>query len=223
MQLYVIIVAGGSGTRMKSEMPKQFIELAGKPILMHTIEQFKAFDNSIEIITVLPGNQLQNWNYLQEKYSFTVPQTVVKGGRTRYHSVKNGLDFVSDTGLVAIHDGVRPLVSLETIVRCFETAEKLGNAVPVVEITESLRMIIDEGNSYIDRQKIRTVQTPQVFNAAIIKKAYNQTYKEAFTDDATLVETMGEKINLVEGSRENIKITTPLDILIANALFFSSK
>ena len=218
MRLYAVIVAGGSGTRMKTETPKQFLELAGRPVLMHTIERFKAFDNSIEIITVLPEDQLENWAYIQEKYSFLIPQTVVTGGKTRYHSVKNGLDFVSEPALVAIHDGVRPCVSIETIERCFETAEKLGNAVPVVEIVESLRMVTDEGNNFINREKIRAVQTPQVFNSAIIKKAYMQPYKEEFTDDATLVEAMSEKINLVEGNKENIKITTPEDILISNTL-----
>ena len=145
MQLYVVIVAGGSGKRMGAEIPKQFLELAGRPVLMHTIERFKSFNESIEIITVLPENQLRHWIELQKKYSFTVPQTLVKGGSTRFFSVRNGLKFVNVPGLVAIHDGVRPFVSIDTIKRCFETAEKLGNAIPSISPTESLRIITDTG------------------------------------------------------------------------------
>jgi len=223
MQLYALIVAGGSGKRMQTETPKQFLELAGKFVLMHTIERFKAFDDSIEIITVLPENQIEYWMSVQEKYSFSIKQTIVKGGAMRFHSVKNGLNFVSEHGFVAIHDGVRPFVSVDTIKRCFETAEQFGNAIPVVTIAESLRTITNDGNKPIDRQMIRIVQTPQVFNASMIKKAYQQEYKPEFTDDATVLETLGEKINLVEGNRENIKITTPEDLLISNALLAAVK
>jgi len=218
MQLYALIVAGGSGKRMQTETPKQFLELAGKPVLMHTIERFKVFNDTIEIITVLPENQIEYWMSVQKKYSFSIKQTIVAGGTTRFHSVKNGLEFVSEFGLVAIHDGVRPFVSADTIKRCFDTAEKLGNAIPVVTITESLRMITDEGSSPIDRQKIRIIQTPQVFNASMIKKAYQREYRSEFTDDATVLETFGEKINLVEGNKENIKITAPEDLLISDVL-----
>jgi 2-C-methyl-D-erythritol 4-phosphate cytidylyltransferase len=222
MQLYALIVAGGSGERMQTgKTPKQFLELAGKPVLMHTIERFKAFDESIEIITVLPENQIEYWTTIKKKYSFTIKHTIVTGGATRFHSVKNGLNFVTEPSLVAIHDGVRPLVSVDTIKRCFETAEKLGNAVPAVTIAESLRVITDESSSPIDRQTIRAIQTPQVFNASMIKKAYLQEYRSEFTDDATVFETLGEKINLVEGNRENIKITNPEDLLISNVLLKS--
>jgi len=223
MQLYALIVAGGSGIRMQTALPKQFLELAGKPVLMHTIERFKAFSDSIEIITVLPENQIEYWKENQEKYSFSIKHTIVTGGATRFHSVKNGLEFVTAPSLVAIHDGVRPFVSADTIKRCFETAEKLGNAVPAVTIAESLRVITNEGNSPIDRQTIRTIQTPQVFNASMIKKAYQQEYRSEFTDDATVLETLGEKINLVEGNRENIKITNSEDLLISNALLKSGR
>jgi 2-C-methyl-D-erythritol 4-phosphate cytidylyltransferase len=220
MQLYALIVAGGSGKRMQNTfVPKQFLELAGKPVLMHTIERFKAFNDSIEIIAVLPENQIEYLATIQKKHSFSIKHTIVIGGATRFHSVKNGLNFVSEPSLVAIHDGVRPFVSADTIKRCFETAEKLGNAVPAVAITESLRIITDNDNSPIDRQLIRAIQTPQVFNASLIKKAYRQEYRSEFTDDATVFETLGEKINLVEGNRENIKITNPEDLLISNALF----
>jgi len=136
MQFYVVIVAGGSGKRMGAEIPKQFLELAGRPVLMHTIERFKSFNDSVEIITVLPEDQLRHWIELKEKYSFNVPETLVKGGSHRFDSVKNGLQFVNAPGVVAIHDGVRPFVSIETIKRCFETAEKLGNAIPSISITE---------------------------------------------------------------------------------------
>jgi 2-C-methyl-D-erythritol 4-phosphate cytidylyltransferase len=218
MNLYAIIVAGGTGKRMGAEVPKQFLELGGRPLLMHTIEKFKSFDQSIEIITVLPGDQIRRWIGLQEKFGFTVPQTIVKGGKTRFDSVKNGLEFVEGSGLVAIHDGVRPFVTFDTIRRCFETAAVSGNAIPVIVPSDSLRMISDEESSPIDRMKVRMVQTPQVFRTEIIKEAYKQNYLPEFTDDASVIEREGVKINLVEGNRENIKITTPEDMLIANAL-----
>jgi 2-C-methyl-D-erythritol 4-phosphate cytidylyltransferase len=219
MKLYAVIVAGGSGKRMGADIPKQFLELAGKPVLMHTIERFKTFDDSIEIVTVLPENQLRHWTELQEKYSFTVPNTLVKGGKSRFFSVRNGLEFVNVPGLVAIHDGVRPLVTIDTIKRCFETAEKMGNAIPVIPPSDTLRMITETGNSPISRLNVRQVQTPQVFSTDLIKKAYLQDYLPEFTDDATVLEKTGVKINLVEGNRENIKITNPEDLIIARSLY----
>jgi 2-C-methyl-D-erythritol 4-phosphate cytidylyltransferase len=218
MDLYVVIVAGGSGKRMGMDTPKQFLELAGRPVLMHTIERFREFNDSIEIITVLPENQLRFWNELQKKYSFTVPHTLVKGGYRRFISVQNGLEFVNSPGLVAIHDGVRPLVNLETIKRCFEAAEKFGNAIPVVSPADSLRIETDSGNTRVDRMNIKQVQTPQVFDAEKIKKAYLQDFDPSFTDDATVLEKTGEEIHLVEGNRENIKITNPEDLFIAQTL-----
>jgi len=218
MQSCVVIVAGGSGKRMGAETPKQFLELAGRPVLMHTIERFKSFSNTIEIITVLPEDELRHWIELQEKHSFSIPQTLVKGGSARFYSVRNGLQFVNEPALVAIHDGVRPFVSRETIARCFETAEKLGNAIPSVAIAESLRMITDEGSHPVNRLLVRQIQTPQVFSAELLKKAYLQDYKPGFTDDATVLESIGVKINLVEGNRENIKITNPEDLIISTAL-----
>ncbi|HUX97507.1 MAG TPA: 2-C-methyl-D-erythritol 4-phosphate cytidylyltransferase [Bacteroidales bacterium] len=218
MQLYVVIVAGGSGKRMGAGMPKQFLELEGRPVLMHTIERFKAFNETIEIITVLPEDQLRHWVYLQEKHQFMVPQTLVKGGSARFFSVRNGLQFVNVPGLVAIHDGVRPFVSIDTIKKCFEAAEEHGNAIPAVPAAESLRMISDNGNHPINRLLVRQVQTPQVFNAELLKKAYRQDYRLEFTDDATVLESTGEKINLIEGNRENIKITNPEDLVISKAL-----
>jgi 2-C-methyl-D-erythritol 4-phosphate cytidylyltransferase len=218
MQLYVVIVAGGSGKRMGAEIPKQFLELAGRPVLMHTIERFKSFNDAMEIITVLPENQLRHWLELQEKYLFSIPQTLVKGGSARFFSVRNGLKFVNVPGLVAIHDGVRPFVSIDTIKRCFDTAEKLGNAIPAISPTESLRIITDRGSMPVNRYNVKQIQTPQVFSAEIIKKAYLQDYNPDFTDDATVLEKTGEKVNLIEGNRENIKITNPEDLLISAAL-----
>ena len=218
MDLYVVIVAGGSGKRMGAEIPKQFLELAGRPVLMHAIERFKSYNQEIEIITVLPENQLRFWIELQKKHSFSILHTLVKGGSNRFYSVRNGLKFVNSPGLVAIHDGVRPFVSLDTIRRCFDTAEKLGNAIPAISPTESLRIMTAQGSLPVNRLTVKQIQTPQVFNAALIKKAYLQEYDQEFTDDATVLEKTGEKINLIEGNRENIKITNPEDLLISTAL-----
>jgi 2-C-methyl-D-erythritol 4-phosphate cytidylyltransferase len=218
MELYVVIVAGGSGKRMGADIPKQFLSIAGRPVLMHTIERFKNFNDSIEIITVLPENQLRYWVDLQKKHSFEIPHTLVKGGLHRFISVKNGLKFVNSPSLVAIHDGVRPFVSIDTIKRCFDVAGKLGNAVPAVSPADSLRILTDNSNMPLSRTHVKQIQTPQVFNAEQIKKAYQQEYVSDFTDDATVLEKMGEKINIVEGNRENIKITNPEDLLISSAL-----
>jgi 2-C-methyl-D-erythritol 4-phosphate cytidylyltransferase len=218
MDLYVVIVAGGSGKRMGMDTPKQFLELAGRPVLMHTIERFRKFNESIEIITVLPENQLRFWTELQKKYSFDVPHTLVKGGSKRFMSVRHGLEFVNSPGLVAIHDGVRPLVRIDTIERCFEAAEKYGNAIPVISPADSLRIEVEDGNTPVNRMHVKQVQTPQVFDVDMIKKAYLQDYDPSFTDDATVLEKTGEKIQMVEGNRENIKITNPEDLFIAQTL-----
>lgn len=218
MKLYAVIVAGGSGKRMGADMPKQYLELAGRPVLMHTLERFKEFDESIEIITVLPENQLRYWAELQARYSFSVPHTLVIGGKARFYSVKSGLKFVDVPGLVAIHDGVRPFVSTETIRRCFETAAQLGNAIPVIPPSDTLRLVEGANSRTLNRLNVRMVQTPQVFNAELIKKAYEQEYQPEFTDDASVLEKLGIKINLVEGNRENIKITNPEDLIISQAL-----
>jgi len=218
MDLYVVIVAGGSGKRMGMDTPKQFLELAGRPVLMHTIERFIKFNDSIEIITVLPENQLRFWADLQKKYSFDVPHTLVKGGSKRYFSVRNGLEFVNSPGLVAIHDGVRPLVRIDTIKRCFDAAEKYGNAIPVISPADSIRMETDKGSIPVNRMNVRQIQTPQVFDAELLKKAYRQDFDPSFTDDASVLEKGGEKIHLVEGNRENIKITNPEDLFIAQTL-----
>jgi 2-C-methyl-D-erythritol 4-phosphate cytidylyltransferase len=221
MIYYALIVAGGSGKRMGTEIPKQFLPLAGKPVLMHTVERFRIYDKSIRIIIVLPEEQISFWDKLRADHLFSAQHTVVPGGPTRYHSVKNGLQFVDDNSYVAIHDGVRPLVSSDTIKRCFTAAEEYGNAVPAISPSDSIRMITEQGNMPVKRLYLRIIQTPQVFDAKLIKKAYLQDFHPDFTDDATLLEKTGESIHLIEGNRENIKITNPEDMLIAEALFNS--
>jgi len=216
---FALIVAGGSGSRMGAEVPKQFLLIQGMPILMHTLNVFANIPSVNEIVLVLPESQIVQWKSLCIKYHFAVKHTVTKGGETRYQSVKNGLMQISNpNALVAIHDGVRPLVSDEVIENCFLAAEKYGNAIPVIKPVESVR--IQEGdNSFIaDRDKVLLVQTPQVFKVSIIKKGYETPYQPSFTDDASVVEFMGEKIHVVDGNRENIKITTPLDLRIAETL-----
>ena len=214
----VIIVAGGKGERMQTEIPKQFIEINSKPILMHTIGVFVKYNNKIDVIVVLPETQFENWRELCKKHAFEIKHRVVCGGLTRFDSVKNGLNHVGNAGLIAVHDGVRPLVNIKTIQLCFDEAKRSGAAIPVIEAVESLRQI-DENKSFsVDRTKFKMVQTPQVFDAKILKHAYTQAYVPLFTDDAGVVESSGIKINLVEGNRENIKITTPFDLKMAEML-----
>jgi len=215
LKKYALIVAGGSGTRMNSSIAKQFIELCGKPILMRTIETFFKFDPNFTIILVLPKEQIYFWQILCEKHHFSIPHQVIAGGETRFDSVKNGLSTITSEGIVAIHDGVRPLVSHNTITRCLDTAAKWGNAIPCLPVYESVRQINHDESFPIDRSLLRIVQTPQVFSSVLIKNAFEQPYDPAFTDDASVLEKTGEKIQLVEGNRENIKITDPLDLLIA--------
>ncbi len=214
----VIIVAGGKGKRFQSNIPKQFLEISGKPVLMHTIEKFWAFDNDIKIILVLPENQINYWQKLCEQHKFSLPHTIVKGGRERFFSVKNGLQIVENEQVIAVHDGVRPLVSVQTIAKGFETASKYGSAVPVVPVTSSVRMIENGENFHIDRANLRIVQTPQVFKSDILKKSYSQNYTDFFTDDASVIEKAGYKIHLFDGNLENIKITTKFDLLFAEVL-----
>ncbi|OFY87711.1 MAG: 2-C-methyl-D-erythritol 4-phosphate cytidylyltransferase [Bacteroidetes bacterium RIFCSPLOWO2_12_FULL_31_6] len=219
MHKYAIIVAGGKGERMGTEVPKQFLELAGKPILMHTIEKFFKTFPIVEIIVALPENQFDFWKELCCKYKFTsIPHQLVKGGETRFHSVKNALELVKQKSIVAIHDGVRPLVNAKTIKTCFNEAEKKGNAIPVVPVVESLRYVNNEQNEAVKRSSFRLVQTPQCFGSENILKAYQQQFDASFTDDASVVERLGEKIHLVAGNTENIKITSPIDIALAEVL-----
>ena len=216
MQKSVIIVAGGLGTRMNSVIPKQFLEIFGKPILFHTIEKFYSFDPTINIIIVLPQEHIIRWHKLVEKINFTIPLIIVKGGKTRFDSVKNGLAML-ENGIVAIHDAVRPLVSTATIKTAFDAAIINGNAIPSISVNDSLRIIDINGNKPLDRTQVRIIQTPQCFEVGMIQKAYLQKYDKNFTDDASVVEKSGIKIHLVEGNPENIKITNAFDLKIAEA------
>jgi 2-C-methyl-D-erythritol 4-phosphate cytidylyltransferase len=219
MPNFAIIVAGGSGSRMNAAVPKQFLLLAGKPILMHSIEAFYRFDAQIQIVLALPADQIEYWEKLCKDYQFEIQHKIVVGGVTRFYSVKNALDEVGYGGLVAIHDGVRPLVSNDTIERCFIAATLHGNAIPVIDMIDSVRMVDSGFSKPIDRSKLKLIQTPQVFNSNLIKEAYRQECMPEFTDDAGVAEKMGVQIHLVEGNRENIKITAPLDLRIGEALF----
>jgi len=220
MQKAVVIVAGGSGTRMGGEIPKQFILLAGKPILMHTIERFYFFDETIDIVVVLPENQIQYWKNLCEQYSFNISHQIAFGGTERFFSVKNGLDLVASDCLVGIHDGVRPLVSYQTLALAYNMAEQNGSAIPVIDVYESIRELTEDKSmsSAKDRARYRLVQTPQVFNTNMLKAAYQQSFDSLFTDDASVFERAGYQVFLTQGNRENIKVTTPIDITIAEAL-----
>ena len=214
----VIIVAGGKGLRMGIDLPKQFIPIGGKPILMHTREAFYNYDPDINIILVLPSTHQVYWKELCYEYAFSIPYRIAYGGETRFHSVKNGLLHVN-MGTVAVHDGARPFVSKELISRCFNEAKKHKAVIPVINPTDSLREMIDKNRSkIIDRSKIRSVQTPQVFDADLLKEAYLHEYNDTFTDDASVVEAMGVNIHLVEGEITNIKVTTPLDLKIAELI-----
>jgi len=217
MKKFVIIVAGGSGSRMGSEIPKQFLELCGKPVLMHTIQVFHDFDPESKIILVLPEDQQPFWKGLCLKHSFSLVHQVVSGGKARFNSVQNGLSQIDGKGIVFIHDGVRPLVSRETLGRCLESALKNGNAIPVLPVTESLRKLEGEQNISVDRSQYFSVQTPQTFRSEQILDAFQQDFDPAFTDDASVAEKAGFPIFMVEGNRENIKITTPTDLIIAEA------
>lgn len=213
-----IVVAGGKGERMQSDIPKQFLEINGKPILMYTLDAFGRYDASVRLILVLPANQIEYWEKLCKKHAFTLDHRIVAGGSARFFSVKNGLEHVADNSLVAIHDGVRPLVSTETISRCFEMAALNGSAIPVVDMVDSVRQLTINGSASVDRSQFKLVQTPQIFDAGMLKKAYMQEFTTLFTDDASVVEAMGNKIELVEGNRENIKITTAMDLKFAELL-----
>lgn len=217
MKKFVIIVAGGSGSRMGTELPKQFLELCGKPVLMHTIQVFFDFDPECEMILVLPAAQREVWDDLCLKHSFSLRHQIVSGGETRFQSVLNGLKLVQDDGIVFIHDGVRPLVSHQTIERCNHMAQKNGNAIPVLTISESLRKQKGQQSVSVDRTLYLSVQTPQTFRSDQIFKAYEQDFDTAFTDDASVAEKAGFPIFMVEGNRENIKITTPTDLIVAEA------
>lgn len=215
MKYYAIIVGGGSGSRMQSDMPKQFMLLKGRPVLMHTIEAFYDSDLKPEIIVVLNVDFHQYWEQLCEEYKFTIPHQLIKGGHHRFHSVKNGLKAVKGTAIVAIHDAVRPLVSRDLIKVSYQQAEQNGNAVTAVKSLDSVRQSTGDGTVHLNREDIYLIQTPQTFRTDILNKAYKQDYRNEFTDDASVVERSGVSIHLVKGDNRNLKITFPEDILLA--------
>ena len=228
---YIIIVAGGKGLRMGGDIPKQFIPIAGKPVLMRTIERFREYSPDLQIILVLPKAQQDYWHQLCEEYHFGIKLQIADGGETRFHSVQNGLSLIPDDeqGIVGVHDGVRPFVSVEVIKRCYDAARKAKAVIPVVPVVETLRKIKDDSTSPLEglgevggynvlRSDYRLVQTPQIFDIQLLKAANQQPYTEQFTDDASVVEAFGQTVTMVEGNRENIKLTTPFDLRIAEVL-----
>lgn len=226
MNSYAIIVAGGKGLRMGGEVPKQFLLIGGKPVLMHTIEAFRQALDNIQIVLVLPAEQHNYWKGLCEEYNFRSPNLIAKGGETRFHSVKNGLALLPDDAeaVVGVHDGVRPFVSSETIRRCYAAAAEGKPVVPVVPVVETVRQILSDGKSVTrHRDEYRLVQTPQTFPLVLLRQAYKQPYSEAFTDDASVVEALGKEIVMIEGNRENIKLTTPADLSYAQFIIHSNR
>ncbi|WP_395626540.1 2-C-methyl-D-erythritol 4-phosphate cytidylyltransferase [Daejeonella sp.] len=223
MKYYAIIVGGGSGSRMQSETPKQFMLLNGKPILMHTIEAFYYSDLKPEIILVLNIDYHIFWENLCIKYKFSVPHTLVKGGLQRFNSVKNGINLIKGKAIIAIHDAVRPLPSNKLITRSFIAAEATGNAIAALKSKDSVRQQNGNLSKSLNRDQIYLVQTPQTFKSEILSKAYKQDYRNEFTDDASVVERMGISINIIEGESQNIKITFPEDILLAEFLLNRNK
>lgn len=214
----VIIVAGGMGKRMQTPIPKQFLMLSGKPVIFHTIEKFLRFDASVKLIIALPEESLPIWENLCRQMGFTAPIHIARGGETRFHSVLSALAFAGNNELIAIHDAVRPLVSIETIKRTFETAKNSGAAIPVLPPVDSLRRVAPDGNYPVNRNEYVIVQTPQVFRSEILIEAYKQEYDPSFTDDASVVQKAGFPVSLVEGNPENIKITSPADLKMAEFL-----
>ncbi|ACU04777.1 2-C-methyl-D-erythritol 4-phosphate cytidylyltransferase [Pedobacter heparinus] len=215
MKYYAIIVAGGSGNRMQSTVAKQFLLLDGKPVLMHTLTAFDQCKYRPEILLVLNIHQHSYWEELCLKYNFDIPHKVVSGGEQRFHSVKNGLKIIKGNGIVAVHDAARPLVSAALINRSYDVAEEKGNCVAGITPTDSVRKILEEGNESLNRNELALIQTPQTFQVSTLRKAYQVPFRNDFTDDASVVEFAGFKINLIDGERENIKITYPEDLEIA--------
>jgi len=218
MLKYAVIVAGGSGDRMNSAIPKQFLPLDGKPVLLHTIETFLQAFNDLEIILVLPEKFMRDGNTIVEQASDPKRIQIATGGNSRFHSVKNGLKLVTENAIVFVHDAVRCLVTTNLIKKCYESALENGNAIPAIPLTDTVRMETDDGSVVIDRSKLRIIQTPQTFFSNLLLKAFELEYDKSFTDEATVAEKFGIKIHLVPGEDENIKLTRPIDILIAEKL-----
>jgi 2-C-methyl-D-erythritol 4-phosphate cytidylyltransferase len=217
---YIIIVAGGKGLRMGSDIPKQFLPIGGKPVLMRTLERFRQYSPTLQIILVLPKAQQDYWQKLCKEYAFDIDYQLADGGETRFHSVQNGLAKIPDNaqGVVGVHDGVRPFPSIDVIRNCYETAREKKAVIPVIPVVETVRHLKGDTSVTVSRNDYRLVQTPQTFDIQLLKEANRQPYNDGFTDDASVVEAFGFNITLVEGNRENIKITTPYDLKIAEVL-----
>lgn len=221
MSDYVIIVAGGKGLRMGSDIPKQFLPIGGRPVLMRTLERFRDYSPALHIILVLPKAQQDYWQQLCREYDFRVEYQLADGGETRFHSVQHGLALIPDDaeGVVGVHDGVRPFPSMEVIRNCYETARTAKAVIPVTPVVETLRLLSAPSSSRtVPRDDYRLVQTPQTFDIQLLKAANRQPYCDGFTDDASVVESYGHAITLVDGNRENIKLTTPYDLKLAEVL-----
>jgi len=218
MKKYAIIVAGGIGTRMKGEVPKQFMLLSGKPVILYPIEAFFAYDPSIRIILVVHPDYITSWEQLAREYKIAIPLQVVTGGKTRFDSVKNGLKLIQDEGLVAIHDAARPVINADFIGRLFYAATAKGSAIPVVPLTDTIRTIYGDTSHHQDRTFLRAVQTPQIFKVSELQRAYTQPYQPNFTDDGSVMEAVGFSVHLAEGRQENMKITHMEDIAVAEVL-----
>ncbi len=216
MKRSFIVTAGGSGIRMGNAIPKQFLLIDGKPILMHTIERLHAFDHVAEIVVTLPEQHISYWEELADKHDFTIVHKIVEGGTERFFSIQNALSFCTGD-FVAVHDAVRPFVSEETLVRLFRDTSKEA-VIPVMPVSESLREVNGDSTKAVIRSNYVNVQTPQVFKRRILEEAYQQDYSSIFTDDASVVEALGYTISTVEGNVENIKITTPMDLILAEAI-----
>lgn len=221
MKKYAVIVAGGKGLRMDNAVPKQFLPLLGKPILYHTIKAFKDVYEDIDIILVLPQDQTSYTQMVLQSFTERIELTIVPGGATRYHSVQNGLNMVKEESIVFVHDGVRPLVTKELIQRCCDDAIAYGSAIPAVPVSDSMRLVDREHSKPVDRSMMRAIQTPQTFKSEILLPAFQQDYQEAFTDEATVVEHLGTSIHITEGEKSNLKITTPIDMKVAEAILES--
>jgi 2-C-methyl-D-erythritol 4-phosphate cytidylyltransferase len=218
MKKYAVIVAGGVGSRMNTSTPKQFLLLKNKPVLFYSIDVFlKAYDD-LQVILVLPDEHISKGQEVIDAYFNTSRITICQGGRTRFHSVQNGLSLINDESIIFVHDGVRCLITKNLIQRCYVKAEASGSAIPVITSKDSIRLLTDEGNVALERNSVKLVQTPQVFHSKILLNAFKIDYKDKFTDEATVVEAFGIKVNLVQGEENNIKITTATDIVIAEQL-----
>ena len=215
---YAVIVAGGKGARMNSEVPKQFLLLNNRPVLMHTLEAFRNYDEKLQLILVLPESDIQRWNQLQDQYNFKLNYQIAKGGKSRFQSVKNGLSLIKEDGLVAVHDGVRPMVAPDLIGASYSIAAIHHSAVAAVRLKESIRIIDKDATHAMDRSRYRLIQTPQTFRVSLLKKAYEIEEDDTLTDDASVFEKAGHSISLFEGDYRNIKITTREDMILVEAL-----